>query len=24
MDDEDWDEVFGSEEWWNNTEFDWE
>ena len=21
---EEWNEVFGTEEWWNNTEFDWE
>jgi len=24
MNDEDWEEVFDTEEWWNNTEFDWE
>jgi len=24
MQDEEWNEVFGTEEWWNNTEFDWE
>jgi len=24
MQNEDWEEVFDTEDWWNNTEFDWE